>query len=813
MRLRRYHQASQIGVKQHMSLPLVLDIAIGLIFIYLILSLLASEIQELLSTLLQWRAVHLKKSIEVLLTGGDGKAESQVREFADNLYSNPLIKNINQEAKGWIETSLRSVTWGLGAIYRQMRSSVTGRGRSTFGGSKHSGPSYINAETFTTTLLETSGIPVLAQKLSELNLENFIQTNLQAAIAEAQASIYAPPIPASTDTNATTTPAAFAEDASPVAFEDLSGTETNQARVINPAAEALQAQFQKEFDGLTQELNKILEDFRSSKFTLEASLKWVAYRLDRYIDRCQQLSSPTDPKAQAFIDRLQILRQEIFENDPTSGAIVVKPILQSLIRPSLVEIVEAVTDKDSPTYLKLLRIIEQKINGLLPEKLAHELVQEIRTVLEKFNVITQGTALYTDLETLQQSLAEIAKPSTNTPESRIDLTQQMLASRDSYINNAESHLADVDFLTELNALKTIPLNGFKHKLISELDAVLDSFRDITRGTQLHIRLDTLRQVLDEVIGTFEQGDIQLLSAINQMTGARDAYIDNASQYIAKAQIPVKRRDKFLRQINSPKQKKDFLRSVDEQQRIIFRSFDNHVAVIAWLSAASEELNWEIKHNTEIYQQVLSLIENKNIAAYTDVVTAIANLPQPVKDSLSVLARRAQEKATNVTNEVKQLQFEIETWFDRSMERATGVYKRNAKGVAIILGSLIAVTANADTFFIVNRLSRDTVLRNAIAESATQIANQPQNNLNTVQAEVNEALKTLPLPIGWNRINLTEQARLSQGWPLPYFKTILGWFVSGIAISMGASFWFDLLSKVVNVRNSGKPPAKTQEQKE
>lgn len=43
-----------------MNLPFILDVAIGLIFIYLILSLLASEIQELIATVFQWRAEHLK---------------------------------------------------------------------------------------------------------------------------------------------------------------------------------------------------------------------------------------------------------------------------------------------------------------------------------------------------------------------------------------------------------------------------------------------------------------------------------------------------------------------------------------------------------------------------------------------------------------------------------------------------------------------------------------------------------------------------------------------------------------------------------
>ncbi|EFA73985.1 hypothetical protein CRD_00907 [Raphidiopsis brookii D9] len=33
--------------------------------------------------------------------------------------------------------------------------------------------------------------------------------------------------------------------------------------------------------------------------------------------------------------------------------------------------------------------------------------------------------------------------------------------------------------------------------------------------------------------------------------------------------------------------------------------------------------------------------------------------------------------------------------------------------------------------------------------------------------------------------------------------IMGWLVSGFAIAMGAPFWFDLLGKVMNVRNTGK----------
>ena len=51
----------------NLGLSVIVDITISLIVIYFALSLLSSEIQELLTTLLQWRAVHLKQSIEGLL--------------------------------------------------------------------------------------------------------------------------------------------------------------------------------------------------------------------------------------------------------------------------------------------------------------------------------------------------------------------------------------------------------------------------------------------------------------------------------------------------------------------------------------------------------------------------------------------------------------------------------------------------------------------------------------------------------------------------------------------------------------------------
>jgi hypothetical protein len=42
-------------------------------------------------------------------------------------------------------------------------------------------------------------------------------------------------------------------------------------------------------------------------------------------------------------------------------------------------------------------------------------------------------------------------------------------------------------------------------------------------------------------------------------------------------------------------------------------------------------------------------------------------------------------------------------------------------------------------------------------------------------------------------------------PFAFLRMLSGWFLSGIAIAMGAPFWFDLLGRLMNVRNTGSKP--------
>ena len=69
----------------------MLDVAIGLIFVYLVLSLLCSAISEALEHYLRYRAHYLRLGIEKLLLAGSST-------LAETLYAHPLIKSLYMES-------------------------------------------------------------------------------------------------------------------------------------------------------------------------------------------------------------------------------------------------------------------------------------------------------------------------------------------------------------------------------------------------------------------------------------------------------------------------------------------------------------------------------------------------------------------------------------------------------------------------------------------------------------------------------------------------------------------------------------------
>ena len=523
-----------------MNLPLILDVTLGLIFIYLSLSLLAAEIQEMIATVFQWRAQHLRKSIEILLAGdARNSEEAKVIQLANNIYSNPLIKSLNQEAKGFLAILPRRLTWLFARWYRLLKKPRPGtnQNESFFGEQQRSAPSYISSQSFASSLIDTLHLPELVQNLIESRLESFKGERL----AEIKQIV----------------------------------DKLNQENNLDEEFKIFINNANLEFIQLQTEFDRTIWHFEQNKVTLDGAINSLASSLDKYIENLE-FNQGNNEFSNRAIHRFKSLRKDMFDD-------VERTILLGGLRPNLNEVVQL--------------------------------------------------------------------------------------------------------------------------------------------------------------------------------------------------------------INS---------------------------------------------SSNVYQEASSFLKGKDSTTNEKIQNIIQSLPQSLSDNLTVLAQGVQTKVIDTEEGVLALRRHLENSFDRSMERASGVYKRNSKGVALLIGFILALGMNADAFHMVNRLSKDSALRQTVTENASNVlsnrnivSNDGQvspEELQSIQANLKEiknstdlALTDVSLPVGWTDVNLnkqmdwgTENNNMSSA-PNLFQKIIrwnfifLGWIVSGIAISMGAPFWFDLINRIVNVRNTGKIP--------
>jgi len=157
---------------------------------------------------------------------------------------------------------------------------------------------------------------------------------------------------------------------------------------------------------------------------------------------------------------------------------------------------------------------------------------------------------------------------------------------------------------------------------------------------------------------------------------------------------------------------------------------------------------------------------------------------------------------------------IQGWYDDVMDRATGWYKRSTQKIIVVVGLLIAIVFNADTIAIYERLESDPESLQQIVEMAeayvgkntpdqvTRVTPTFDQQLDEVRRLINDEIGEArsPLGLGWSSFTWSDLS------PSGVVTKILGWIVTALAISLGAPFWFDLLKKLVNIRNSGNKPA-------
>lgn len=161
---------------------------------------------------------------------------------------------------------------------------------------------------------------------------------------------------------------------------------------------------------------------------------------------------------------------------------------------------------------------------------------------------------------------------------------------------------------------------------------------------------------------------------------------------------------------------------------------------------------------------------------------------------------------------------LEGWFNSSMDRVSGWYKRRTQMWLFVIGAVLATSLNVNAITIANHLWADKAAREALVRQAEQIQSDStiRQNLRDTTAATAEAraksslsdLDLLDLPIGWD--HLPPRGPTTNIFDY-VFQIVAGILVTALAITLGAPFWFDALNKVIVIRSTVKPHEKSPEE--
>ncbi len=141
----------------------------------------------------------------------------------------------------------------------------------------------------------------------------------------------------------------------------------------------------------------------------------------------------------------------------------------------------------------------------------------------------------------------------------------------------------------------------------------------------------------------------------------------------------------------------------------------------------------------------------------------------------------------------EMRTELASWFDNSMDRVSGAYKRQVQLWSFLIALVLAMALNIDTIQVGKALWQQPMLTKSIVVAE-----------GVAPADALAALNELPLPIGW-----TWKKAVALEADLSWLEALAGWLITALATLFGAAFWFDLLQNITRLKGAGPSPAEKQ----
>ena len=203
------------------------------------------------------------------------------------------------------------------------------------------------------------------------------------------------------------------------------------------------------------------------------------------------------------------------------------------------------------------------------------------------------------------------------------------------------------------------------------------------------------------------------------------------------------------------------------------------------------------------------------AAGQDPVKAAADSLNARLDKISnpQIKQFLQGVVTRTGSDLSAVEQEVADWFDASMDRLSGKFKRNTQVWTFAIALLSAALLNLDALHVADQIwAHPQIVQNLDVSKFTDANPADQQKAIT---EVSSVLKQ-GFPAGWadghffqlpdpgsdatkpNWILLTPAAWL-------FWTSLGGWLITAVSALFGAPFWFDTLQSLVRLKGAGPSP--------
>lgn len=200
--------------------------------------------------------------------------------------------------------------------------------------------------------------------------------------------------------------------------------------------------------------------------------------------------------------------------------------------------------------------------------------------------------------------------------------------------------------------------------------------------------------------------------------------------------------------------------------------------------------------------------------------SLTALRQSLDDRNTALGELFGPMLDEASGDLEEFKAKVEAHFNAVTDRVNGWFKRRTQFVMFFIGLLLAISFNVDSIHIVQQLEKNPAqvqelvkiagdVKEKVAVAEANKSNDPSNqtaefhdivkNHDQLIEEINKFMN-MGLPIGWYDTPQTSIFLDPMKW--------LGWFITALAGTLGAPFWFDAISKLFAIRGAGRRPEET-----